>query len=74
MKTIKITLLFCLITTLAFCTVSIKEKNALLAICNATNGDNWTVTWNGNTPVSNWNGVTVENDKVVALDLSFNNL
>jgi hypothetical protein len=59
MKTIKLTLLFCLITTLAFCNISVKEKNALLAICNAKNGENWTVSWNTNTPVSTWNGVTV---------------
>jgi len=74
MKTLKTTLLFCLITTLAFCNVSTSEKNALLALCSATQGDNWTVIWDTDTPVSSWNGVTVENDKVVALDLSFNNL
>ena len=65
MKTLKITLLFCLISAIAFCNVSKAEKEALLAICTATKGDNWTVSWNTNTPVSAWNGVTVELDKVV---------
>ena len=59
MKNLKTTLLFCLITTLAFCNVSIKEKEALIAICKATQGDNWVVPWNMQDTVSNWHGVTV---------------
>ena len=74
MKNLKTTLLFCLISTLAFCNISEKEKNALLAICHATQGDHWTVTWNMEAPISSWHGIVVEDDKVVELDLSFNNL
>ena len=74
MKTLKLSLLLCFVTTLTFGNVSTKEKEALIAICNATNGDNWTVVWDIDKPINTWHGVVVKNDKVIALDLSFNNL
>ena len=67
-------MLFWLIISLAFCNISNNEKNALIVIYIATNGENWTITWDINAQVSTWNGVEVENDMVVSLDLSFNNL
>jgi len=69
MKLLKLTLLFCFVTSLAFSNVSQKEKNALLAIYNTTQGENWKVIWNLETPVSTWTGVKVENDKIVELDV-----
>jgi hypothetical protein len=52
------------------------ERDALIAIYNATNGSNWTTNTNWNTaePVSTWYMVTVENNRVVGIDLSGNNL
>ena len=74
LKPIKLTLLFCLTSILTYAHISTKEKNALLAIYNATQGDYWTQTWDLEADVSTWQGLTIENNSVVALDLSFNNL
>lgn len=74
MKTIKLTLLFCLVSVLSFASVTVKEKEALISLYNATQGNNWTTTWDLTSPISTWSGVTLKDDKVVALDLSFNNL
>ena len=56
--------------------VSEKEKLALIALYNATNGDNWinNTNWLTEVPVKNWNGITVSGNKVVELDLAYNNL
>jgi len=56
--------------------VSTEEYNALLAIYNATDGDNWTTNtnWNSEEPVGNWFGVTVEDNHVSTLLLNYNNL
>ncbi|NHF58986.1 hypothetical protein FK220_006525 [Flavobacteriaceae bacterium TP-CH-4] len=62
------------------CGVSETEKQALLDLYNATNGDNWTNTlagnqpWDTNIPVCDWYGVTVVNDAVVTINLYQNNL
>ena len=54
--------------------VSKIEKEALVTLYNATNGQNWSNTWNLNKPVSTWYGVKLKNDKVVELNLFNNNL
>lgn len=60
------------------CGVSETEKQALLNLYDATDGDNWTNTladdrpWDSNTPVCDWFGVTVENGTVIALQLQAN--
>ena len=74
MKTLKITLLFCLISVLSFAEVSQTQKAALVDLYTATNGDSWNHSWNLEQPVSKWYGLTIEDDNVVAIDLSFNNL
>ncbi|WP_282162860.1 leucine-rich repeat domain-containing protein [Ulvibacterium marinum] len=62
------------------CGVSETEKQALLDLYAATDGDNWTNTlvgdrpWNSNTPVCDWFGVTVTNNLVTRIDLTNNNL
>ena len=52
------------------------ERAALVAIYEATDGDNWTenMNWKSQEPVGDWYGVTVENGVVTGLDLEFNNL
>ncbi len=52
------------------------ERAALVAIYDATDGDNWTenANWKSQEPVGEWYGVTVENGVVTELDLNGNNL
>ena len=53
-----------------------KEREALIALYNATGGDNWTCNdnWCSDKPVSEWYGITVENGNVTNIDLHYNNL
>ena len=57
-----------------FAGVSPAEKKALMRLNQATNGNQWTHKWDFSKPVEQWHGVTVKNDKVVAIDLTNNNL
>jgi len=52
------------------------EKDALIALYNATDGSNWTdnTNWNTGNPVSTWYGVTVVNNQVTELFLANNQL
>jgi len=54
--------------------VSEREVIALLELQSRTKGHLWKVKWDRDTPISEWHGVTVKDGKVVALDLSDNNL
>lgn len=59
------------------CNVSNQEKQALLKIYEATDGPNWNNTskkWLASTPVCDWYGVRVIDNKVVHLSLANNNL
>jgi len=62
------------------CGVSEDEKQALLDLYNATDGDNWANTlagnqpWDTNIPVCDWFGVTVENETVTSLELPDNDV
>ncbi|MGB3775388.1 MAG: hypothetical protein WA951_09040 [Leeuwenhoekiella sp.] len=57
-----------------FAQVSKAEQDALKDIYRFTNGDTWTVSWDLNKDVSTWEGVLIEDDKIVGIDLSANNL
>ncbi|HKK11496.1 MAG TPA: hypothetical protein VJ945_01610, partial [Flavobacteriaceae bacterium] len=74
MKTLKLTLLFCLVSVFAFANISSKEEQALVSLYNSTNGESWYHTWVLDAPVTTWYGVVIEDDKVVELNLEFNNL
>ena len=53
------------------------DRRALVALYNATDGENWkhSISWLSDAPIGEWYGVTVDTGgKVVALDLSYNNL
>ncbi|MCW8982332.1 Two component regulator three Y domain protein [Altibacter sp.] len=63
-----------LLTVPLFAQVPAKEKQALLDLYVATQGEQWIKSWDTNTPVNEWQGVTVENDHVVSLSLLFNNV
>ncbi len=54
---------------------AVTDRNALIAIYNATDGANWTNPWDLTANESTWTGVTVNNDgRVTELSLSFRNL
>ena len=74
MKKLLLTTIIALVSTVCIAQVSSTEKQALLDFYNALNGDEWVQSWDLETPVSNWQGVTLENDKVIAISLLFNNL
>lgn len=57
------------------------EREALIALYKATNGDNWTdnTNWCSNKPISEWYGITINSNdgpmgRMVSLSLLFNNL
>ena len=74
MKHLKLTIVFFLTAMLSFAEVSNSEKEALVALYNSTNGASWNTTWDLEAPINTWHGVTVQDSKVVGLNLSFNNL
>ncbi|MCB0389601.1 MAG: Two component regulator three Y domain protein, partial [Winogradskyella sp.] len=71
MKTYTLIILCFFITTFSFSEVAQSEKEALLALYNSTNGEKWNHTWNLNEPIENWYGVTVQDNKVVEINLHF---
>ncbi len=74
MKTVTILILSFFSFTTGATTLSSYEKQALIDLYYATNGGNWTESWDLTTAVENWKGVTIVNNKVVALKLTNNNL
>ena len=57
--------------------VNTVDREALMALYKATNGDNWTdkTNWCSDKPLNEWHGVyTNNNDRVHIIDLSSNNL
>lgn len=62
------------IASIALAQVSKQEKQVLLNLYSATNGPEWNNKWNLEEPVDTWNGITVENNKVIGINLLFNNL
>ncbi len=72
-KTLLPFILFCYTLTV-FSQISQTEKQALLDFYHATNGDTWKTTWDLSKDVSTWQGVTIKEDKVVAIKMFFNNI
>jgi len=55
--------------------IVIDDYNALIALYNATNGQNWIYTWDLSRPVKEWKGVELDySGKVTKIDLSNNML
>ncbi|MDN4164231.1 T9SS type A sorting domain-containing protein [Cytophagales bacterium LB-30] len=52
----------------------VRDSLALLALYNATDGPNWTNSWNINQNLNTWAGVTINNNRVTALSLVNRNL
>ena len=59
---------------IGFSQISEVEKNTLIDLFEATNGEQWNSTWDLNEEASNWHGVTVTNNTVTAIDLTMNNI
>ena len=54
--------------------VSSEDKAILIDIYKSTNGSSWVDSWDITTPVTDWYGVSVKDDKVVGINLFRNNL
>ncbi|MFC1564961.1 T9SS type A sorting domain-containing protein [candidate division KSB1 bacterium] len=53
-----------------------QDSLALVALYHSTNGDDWfnNDNWLSNRPIQNWHGVKVSDERVIELDLHWNNL
>ncbi len=74
MKNKHLTILFYLVSISIFAQISNSEKQALQDLYAETNGDNWNNSWDLSKSASEWNGVTIEQNKVIGLSLLFNNM
>ena len=74
MKKLSTLTLMLLVTLSSFADVSNSEKTALVKFYQATKGFQWTTKWDLKAPVATWYGVKIENDHVVGLTLTNNNL
>jgi Leucine-rich repeat (LRR) protein len=74
MKNLLLVIVLFLSTGIVLSEVSQEEKDALTDLYVTTNGENWVNTWDLNTPVDSWYGVTVKDNSVIAINLLFNNL
>jgi len=75
MRVLMITLL-CLLAFSMVVTAQIskEEENTLIELYNATNGEEWTTTWNLKEKPSTWYGVKIVDDQVTEINLFRNNL
>ncbi len=72
MKTKFITLFFICIATISMAQVNEQDSLALVALYNSTDGSNWTCGCNDgwlSEPVEQWNGITIEDNRVVEIFL-----
>ncbi len=69
-----LTCVFMFIASIVLAQVSNQEKQVLLNLYTATNGPEWNNQWNLEAPVETWYGIALENNKVVGINLLFNNL
>ncbi|NCT18217.1 MAG: Two component regulator three Y domain protein [Flavobacteriaceae bacterium CG_4_8_14_3_um_filter_34_10] len=74
MKTLTLLFVSLLTSVTTFAQISESEKQTLLDLYHSTNGSSWNTSWNLEAPVTTWHGVTIHENKVVAIDLGFNNL
>lgn len=74
MKTLQLTTVFYFLSIVVFAQISPQEKQALEDLYTSTNGDKWNTSWNLDQPIDTWEGITLKNDKVIAISLLFNNM
>lgn len=68
------TFLVCCFVLTTSAQISSTEKEALIDFFHSTQGNGWFTPWDLEKPESTWFGVSIVDNKVVALDLGFNNL
>ncbi len=61
-------------TTGSFAQVNVGDSLALVSLYDSAGGASWTNTWDLNTPVSGWYGVTVSGGRVTTIEMESNNL
>ena len=74
MKLIFTFLLLLVLSNSAFADIIKSEKEVLIELYNATNGNEWNRPWDLNAPIETWEGVTVIDGHVVEIYLMNNNL
>jgi len=74
MKTLQLTIIFSLLSISIIAQISNSEKQALQDLYTSTNGDSWNSSWDLNQPETDWQGVTIKDNKVISISLLFNNL
>ncbi len=74
MKNRLLNIVFCLLSFSIFGQISTSERQALQNLYTATNGDQWNNSWDINQPASEWEGVTIKDNKVISISLLFNNM
>ena len=74
MKTLKLLAICFFVTAYSFANISSTEKDALIALYNATKGTEWNATWDLNAPIDTWYGIKIEDNKIIEISLPFNNL
>ena len=57
-----------------FANISSSDKEVLVKLYKATNGNEWINKWDLSSSVATWYGVKLQNGKVVSINLSNNNL
>ncbi|MDC7995406.1 leucine-rich repeat domain-containing protein [Altibacter sp. HG106] len=63
-----------LICSIIIAQVPASDKEALVDLYVATQGDQWVQSWDLNTPVEDWQGVTITDGRVTGIRMFFNNL
>ncbi len=74
MKYIYLTLVLFLSCISLNAQISSAERQILLELYTSTQGENWNNSWNLNKTASEWQGITIEDNKVISISLLFNNL
>lgn len=74
MKKTLLTLYLILIGLAVVAQVPQLEREALIDFYEATNGPKWNQSWDLSTAVTEWSGVTVENNSVTGISMFFNNV
>lgn len=73
MKTL-IAFITCCVVGISTAQISTSEREALIDFYTSTNGNEWFTPWDIEKPVSTWHGITIKDNKVIAIELGFNNL
>ncbi len=58
----------------SFCQVTAQDSLALLSLYNSTDGANWVISWDTAANVSEWQGVSIQDNRVTGLSLPSNQL